>query len=106
MPSLETTVCGISSPLVQVTVVPGFTVKTGLLKVKLPICTAAADAGAALVIVATVVITNAVAASAAAWNVRILNARVMECLSLGKFTRTKWNRSARCGRDRARTSRR
>ena len=36
-PFLATTVCGMSSPLVQVTVVPGFTVTTGSLNVKLPI---------------------------------------------------------------------
>src|SRR5437868_6224381 len=96
-------VCGMSSALVQVTVVPGFTVTTGALKVKLPIWTdAAAGAGAAFVIVETVDSINAPAASAAAWNVRILNPGIIE----NSFRRKGLNRSAQCGRDRARTKRR
>src|SRR5438445_6376954 len=74
-----------SSPLVQVTVVPAFTVSTGALKVKLPICTAAAaGAGVALVATATVEIISALAASAADWNVSILNPRVMKNPSGGE----------------------
>src|SRR5947209_6341021 len=67
-----------SSPLVQVTVVPGFTIRVGALKVKLPIATAAAaGAGAALVITETVEMTSALEARTAAWKVNILNPRVI-----------------------------
>jgi hypothetical protein len=58
--------------------VPGFTVTTGFLKVKLSIATAAAGgAGAALVTTDTVESSTALDASAAACKANILNARVM-----------------------------
>ena len=66
-PSFETTVCGLSSAFVQVTLVPGLTVTTGALKVKLAIWTeAGAGAGAALPISDIVRISSALPVSAAA----------------------------------------
>src|SRR4051812_21737711 len=105
-PSFETTVWGMSSPLVHVTVVPGFTVTVAWLKVKFPIWTDAVLAGAAFVVVETVAINSAPATSAEAWNVRILKPRVMDYpLVSGKFTQTKSNRLMRCGGGPARTKR-
>src|SRR5205823_3405491 len=76
-PVVEVTVCGMSSALVQVTVVPGFTVTTWSLKVKLAIWTAAAEAGAgaARTISATTVISMVHATRTEAWNDNSLKAR-------------------------------
>src|SRR6185295_14989108 len=87
-PSLDTTVWGMSSPLVQVTVVPALIVTTGALKVKLSMVTAAAGgAGTARAMSATTDIKRMPATSVDAWNARILNALVMGTPGCGQTAR-------------------
>src|SRR5579864_6617917 len=64
MPGGDTMVCGISSSLVQVTVVPAFTVTCGGLKVKLEIFTAISSARAGAPVMVAVVAAAIVMASA------------------------------------------
>src|SRR3954447_11906448 len=73
-----------SSPFVQVTVVPGFTLKTGALNVKLSMLTAADGAGAARLMAETVVMISAQATSTAAWNERVFTPRVMVGIPSGR----------------------
>src|SRR5689334_5743088 len=68
-----------SSALVQLTVVPGFTVKTCDLKVKLAICTEATDGGAAFARSATGASSRAADRRMDGWKARIFNVRVMLC---------------------------